>query len=73
MAVVSVLLIIVTFVWKKAIDMEAVQAEKDLLAELAGDNYRPRDWYSIAQRSRQHAESEDDRLGEPPPYDGLVQ
>ena len=73
MTVVGVLLIVVAFVWKKAIDMEAIQAEKDLLAELTADNYRSQDWYTIAQRSRQHAESDDDHLGQPPPYYGLVQ
>lgn len=69
LALVCFLSISVTVVWRKVIQIDLIEAEKDLLRQIAGDTYRPD--REREQRILYTASSTyDDDAESPPPYDG---
>jgi len=46
LSVIILILIIITIIWRKYIEMQRLEAEKELLRQISDENYRP-GWYKI--------------------------
>jgi len=66
LAIVSLILVTATLIWKKMIEMRLMEAEKDLLKQLSDDSYQP-GWHKIVMAPRTPLSN--DHIGEPPPYE----
>lgn len=62
---VSLILVLATLIWKKLIQMELMEAERELFRQLSDDGYRP-GWHKIVMAPRTPVSN--DQLGGPPPY-----
>ncbi|CAF1290223.1 unnamed protein product [Adineta ricciae] len=65
LSIICLILIIVTLLWKKMIEMKNNEAEKDLLRQLT-DDYQP-GWHRMVIAPRTPLANE--QAGEPPPYE----
>jgi protein-S-isoprenylcysteine O-methyltransferase Ste14 len=65
LAIVCLLSVIITLIWRKMIEMRLVENEKDLLKQLTDDNYRP-GWHRIVMAP--FTPPVNDQIPEPPPY-----
>jgi protein-S-isoprenylcysteine O-methyltransferase Ste14 len=66
LAIICLLLIVATLIWKQFIEVRLVAEERDLLRQLSDENYRP-GWHKVVMVPRGKS-AVDDALGEPPPY-----
>ena len=62
MAIICLILVISTLIWKKVIETRLIQAEKELFKQLSDDSYRP-GWHKIPMVTRPSS------TNEPPPYE----
>jgi len=66
LALVCLILVVATLIWKKLIEMQLADAERDLLKQLSDDSYQP-GWHKITIAPRTPITN--GHTGEPPPYD----
>jgi hypothetical protein len=66
---------IVTLVWRKIIETQYIQEQKELVRQLAMDNYRPTSWDQMAVKSRTKRSMDEptdsDQTSSLPPYDSF--
>jgi hypothetical protein len=66
LAIICLILVVATLIWKKLIEMRSVEAERDLLKQLSDDSYKP-GWHKIVMAPRTPLTN--DPIDEPPPYE----
>ena len=66
LAIICLILVITTLIWKKMIEMRLMEAERDLLKRLSEDNFQP-GWHRIVMAPRTTASN--DQIPDPPPYE----
>ncbi|CAF3394996.1 unnamed protein product [Rotaria sp. Silwood1] len=66
LAIICLILVILTLIWKKMIQIQLKQSEKDLLQQLSNDAYQP-GWHKTVIAPR--TPTTNDQLGQPPPYE----
>jgi hypothetical protein len=65
LAIICLIIIIITLIWKKLIEMRLNEAERDLLKHLSDDSFQ-HGWHRIVMAPRTPLTN--DHIGEPPPY-----
>ncbi len=63
---ICLILVIATLIWKKIIEMELMETERELLKQLSEESYQP-GWHKIALAPRTPISN--DPIGGPPPYE----
>ncbi|CAF2550353.1 unnamed protein product [Rotaria sp. Silwood2] len=66
LAIICLILVILTFIWKKMIEIKLKQVERDLLQQLSNDGYQP-GWHKMVIAPRTPLTN--DPIGQPPPYE----
>jgi hypothetical protein len=66
LAIVCLISVVATLIWKKMIEMRLMEVEKDFLKQLSDDSYQP-GWHKIVMAPR--TPGTNDEKGQPPPYE----
>ena len=67
LAIVCLILVIATLIWKTFIEMRLIEEEKELYRQLVDDDYRP-SWHQVLKKPRKKSKVHDEFVS-PPPYD----